>query len=158
MAGGESLVHSGTASTSSANAGNYTINNLSGTNISNGTGLVSNYTLTGGTHDFTIEKRVLSVSGTRLYDATTNASSSDLSTHSNLIGSQTLSLSGTGSIVDKNVQLNKVVSIGSLSLADGSNGGLASNYTLTGGTHRLSVTQRPLVATLSRQYDGTRRL
>ena len=155
LAGGESLVHSGTASTSSANAGNYTINNLSGTNISNGTGLASNYTLTGGTHDFTIEKRVLSVSGTRLYDATTNASSSDLSTHSNLIGSQTLSLSGTGSIVDKNVQLNKVVSVGSLSLADGSNGGLASNYTLTGGTHRLSVTQRPLVATLSRQYDGT---
>ena len=155
LAGGESLVHSGTASTSSANAGNYTINNLSGTNISNGTGLASNYTLTGGTHDFTIEKRVLSVSGTRLYDATTNASSSDLSTHSNLIGSQTLSLSGTGSIVDKNVQLNKIVSVGSLSLADGSNGGLASNYTLTGGTHRLSVTQRPLVATLSRQYDGT---
>ena len=34
-------------------------------------------------------------------------------------------------------------------------GGLAANYTLTGGTHNFTVNQRPLVATLARQYDGT---
>ena len=52
LAGGETLTHSGTASTSSANVGSYTISNLSGISISNGTGAASNYTLTGGTHSF----------------------------------------------------------------------------------------------------------
>ena len=40
-------------------------------------------------------------------------------------------------------------------MGNGSNGGLAANYTLTGGTHQLTVNQRPLNATLARQYDGT---
>ena len=39
-------------------------------------------------------------------------------------------------------------------MADGSNGGLAENYSLSSGT--LTVNQRPLTATLARQYDGTR--
>ena len=157
LASTETLVDSGTASTSSANAGSYTISNLTGISIADGTngGLASNYTLTGGTHNFTINRRVVGVSGTRLYDATTNAAASDLATHANLVGSQTLSLSGTGTIASKNVGSNKTVSIGTLALADGSNGGLAANYTLTGGTHQLTVNQRPLNATLARQYDAT---
>ena len=75
LASTETLVDSGTASTSSANAGSYTISNLTGISIADGTngGLASNYTLTGGTHNFTINRRVVGVSGTRLYDATTNA-------------------------------------------------------------------------------------
>ena len=138
LIGSETLNHSGTASTSSANAASYTISNLTGVSIADGTngGLASNYTLTGGTHNFTVNRRVVGVSGTRLYDATTNAVASDLSTHANLVGSQTLGLSGTGTIASKNVGSNKTVSIGTLALADGSNGGLAANYTLTGGTHQ----------------------
>ena len=44
-----------------------------GFNLSNGNngGLASNYTIT--THNFTINRRVINLSGTRLYDATTNA-------------------------------------------------------------------------------------
>ena len=153
---GEALNHSGTATISSANAGSYTITNLAGITIADGSGgAASNYTLTGGTHNFTVNRRVVSVSGTRLYDATTNAVASDLSTHANLVGSQTLNLSGTGTIASKNVGPNKTVSVGTLALADGSNGGLAANYTLSGGTHQLTVDQRPLNATLARQYDGT---
>ena len=45
--------------------------------------------------------------------------------------------------------------MGTLALGNGSNGGLAANYTLSGGTHQLTVNQRPLNATLARQYDGT---
>ena len=157
LASTETLVDSGTATISSANVGSYTISNLTGVSIADGTngGLASNYTLTGGTHNFTVNRRVIGVSGTRLYDATTNAVASDLSTHANLVGSQTLSLSGTGTIASKNVGSNKTVSINTLALADGSNGGLAANYTLTGGTHQLTVNQRPLNATLARQYDAT---
>ena len=156
LVSGEALNHSGTATISSANAGSYTITNLAGITIADGSGgAASNYTLTGGTHNFTVNRRVVSVSGTRLYDATTNAVASDLSTHANLVGSQTLNLSGTGTIASKNVGPNKTVSVGTLALADGSNGGLAANYTLSGGTHQLTVDKRPLNATLARQYDGT---
>ena len=61
LASTETLVDSGTASTSSANAGSYTINNLTGISIADGTngGLVSNYTLTGGTHSFYGESTTL---------------------------------------------------------------------------------------------------
>ena len=145
LVSGEALNHSGTATISSANAGSYTITNLAGITIADGSGgTASNYTLTGGTHNFTVNRRIVSVSGTRLYDATTNAIASDLSTHTNLVGSETLNLSGTGTIASKNVGPNKTVSVGTLALADGSNGGLASNYTLSGGTHQLTVDQRPL--------------
>ena len=148
--------HSGTATISSANAGSYTISNLSGISIADGSGgAASNYTLTGGTHNFTVNQRPVGVSGTRLYDATTNAVASDLSTHANLVGSETLTLSGTGTIASKDVGSNKTVSVGTLALGNGSNGGLAANYTLSGGTHQLTVNQRPLNATLARQYDGT---
>ena len=99
LVSGEALNHSGTATISSANAGSYTISNLSGISIADGSGgAASNYTLTGGTHNFTVNRRPVGVSGTRLYDATTNAVASDLSTHANLVGSQTLNLSGTGTI------------------------------------------------------------
>ena len=46
-----------------------------------------------------------------------------------------------------------------LALGNGTNGGVASNYTLTGGTHTASVTQKSLTAslvgTVSKTYDGT---
>ena len=121
-----------------------------GFRLLDGTGLASNYTIT--SNSFAITQRVLSSSGSRLYDATTTASSSDL-TLSNLIGSETLTLSGSGTLSDANVANNKTVSLNTLSIAD--NTGLASNYTLSGGTHQLTVDQRPLNATLARQYDGT---
>ena len=153
LVSGETLNHSGTATLSSANAGSYTISNLTGISIADNAGLASNYTLTGGTHNFTVNQKAISLSGTRLYDATTDAVASDLTTISGRVGSETLTLSGTGSVADANVDPNKAVTVGTLALGDGT--GLAANYTLSGGTHQLTINQRPLNATLSRQYDGT---
>ena len=151
---GEALNHSGTATISSANAGSYTITNLAGITIADGSGgTASNYTLTGGTHNFTVNPKVISLSGTRLYDATTNAVASDLTTISGRVGAETLTLSGTGTLSDANVA-TKTVGVGTLALGDGT--GLAANYTLSGGTHQLTVNQRPLNATIARQYDGTK--
>ena len=154
LVSGETLNHSGTASISSANAASYTITNLAGITLADNAGLASNYTLTGGTHNFTVNPKVISLSGTRLYDATTNAVASDLTTISGLVGSETLNLSGTGSVTNANVASNKTVTLGTLALAD--NSGLAANYTLSGGTHQLTINQRPLAATVARQYDGTK--
>ena len=161
LIGIETLSLTGEVNTNNANVGSYsasggTLNVGSTTiNIANGSngGLAANYAINDG--NFTITQRPVGVSGTRLYDATTNAVASDLSTHANLVGSETLTLSGTGTIASKDVGSNKTVSVGTLALGNGSNGGLAGNYTLSGGTHQLTVNQRPLNATLARQYDGT---
>ena len=144
---GQTLNKSGTYTLSSPNAATYTITNLeSAISLSDGSGLASNYKLATGTHNFTVNKRVVNVSGTRLYNALNTAVASDLSTMTNLVGSETLVLSNSGTLANANVGSNKTVTIGSLSLGNGSNGGLAANYTLTGGTHQLTVNQRPLNA------------
>jgi hypothetical protein len=72
------------------------------------------------------------------------------------MGSETLTLSGVGTVADANVGTNKAVTLGSLALGDGT--GLASNYTLTGGTHTATITAAPLTlsaVTDSKVYDGT---
>ena len=77
----------------------------------------------------------------------------------NLVSGESLTLTGTSSIANANVGV-KTVNTGGFTLndeagANASSGGLASNYILSGGTHQLTINQRPLNATLSRQYDGT---
>ena len=101
--------HSGTATISSANAGSYTITNLSGISIADGSGgTASNYTLTGGTHNFTVNRRaVISLSGTRLYDATTNAVASRPDNNKWTCRIRNTCLSGTGSVANKNVGIIK---------------------------------------------------
>ena len=47
-----------------------------------------------------------------------------------------------GTLADKNVASNKIVGVGTLSLADGSNNGLAANYTLSSGTHLMTINQK----------------
>ena len=96
---------SGLGSTSSANVGTYNLTDTSaGTlalgNGSNG-GLASNYTLTGGTQDYTITQRVLNSSGSKTYDANTNALAADI-TLSNLVSGEALNHSGTATIGSAN--------------------------------------------------------
>ena len=153
LQGGETLSMSGSGTAASANVANGIAMSSNGNlALVDGTGAASNYSLNSTVINIT--QRVLNSSGSRLYNALTSASSSDL-TLSNLVGSETLVLSNSGTLANANVGSNKTVTIGSLSLGNGSNGGLAGNYTLTGGTHQLTVNQRPLNATLARQYDAT---
>ncbi len=102
-----------------------------------------------------VTAKPVSLSGTRQYDGTTSVDSSDL-TVGNFVGSETVTLSGSGSLSSADVQSNSSLSSTSgLSLVDGSGGGLASNYKLTGGSQSVSITKRPVVMSGSREYDGT---
>ena len=97
------------------------------------------YGLVGGTQSISsarISKAVLSSSGSRTYDATTTAAAAD-QTLSGLINSETLTLSGSGTVTSADVGTSKTITVGSLALSDGT--GTASNYTLTGGTHTLTI-------------------
>ena len=103
------------------------------------------YGLSTGTQNISnarIAKRAVIASGSRLYDATSTASTSDLSTIAGTVGNETLTLNGSGTLGDANVGPNKSITLGSLALADGSNGGLSKNYSLSSGT--LTVGKRPI--------------
>ena len=94
LVSGEALNHSGTATISSANAGSYTITNLSGISIADGSGgTASNYTLTGGTHNFTVNTKVVSIQGNKIYDGNTTISSGDITSVSDTVGAETLVIS-----------------------------------------------------------------
>jgi filamentous hemagglutinin family protein len=94
----------------------------------------------------------------KVYDGSAAAASSFTIT-GGLIGSETVSASGAATFADKNAGIGKTVTANTVSLADGANGGLASNYTLAvGQTTTADITAATLTisaASDSRVYDGT---
>jgi filamentous hemagglutinin family protein len=139
------------------NAGTYTIS-AALTGFTNTLGYANPTTATEGT--LTINKRALSLSGTKVYDSTTDIDASKLTTFTNLVGTQTVTLSGIGTVANKNVANGKTVTIGTLVLGDGENGGLSNNYILTGGTHTIDITKADIssiggITASNKVYDGT---
>jgi filamentous hemagglutinin family protein len=105
----------------------------------------------------TVTPRPLSLSGSRIYNGS-NGLDASIFTLSNLANGETLTLSGTGTMADKNAGSGKSVSLGTLALGNG-NGGVASNYTLSGGTYTVDVAKATLTLTgvtaNNKVYDGT---
>ena len=97
----------------------------------------SNYALASTTATTTadITAKTLTVDGVtadnKVYDGTTDVTISNWGGLSGLVGSETLTLnSGSASFSDKDVGTAKTVTATGYTLADGSNGGVASNYAL----------------------------
>ena len=158
---GETVKLSGSGVLNSKNAGAEAFTNFGTLALSNGTGLASNYTLTGGTDSVNVTPYVLNLGATRVYDTTTNADASLFGSNGTLTGlnGETLALSGTGTVSSKNVATYTGTNfqLNTLALNDGS--GLASNYTLTGGSDSLTITPATLsiigTTVQTRQYDAT---
>ncbi|WP_298621958.1 YDG domain-containing protein [uncultured Zoogloea sp.] len=107
----------------------------------------------------TINPYAVSLTGSRVYNGTTVVGTGDL-TLGTLVGSETLTLSGAGSVATRHVGTGKTVDVSGLSLVgDGTAGaGLASNYTFVGGTQTVNVTKANLSVTTSdvtKTYDGS---
>ena len=105
----------------------------------------------------TITPRALTLSASKTYDGTDSLSSSEL-TLGNLHSTETLTYSGA-QLSDRNVTTaNKYVT--NLTLANGSNGGLASNYELPSlsaydaTNNSATVSARALGVSVSKVYDG----
>lgn len=141
-------------------AGGYTVSYSSGLTSAAG------YTFAAGTGlGYTVDPAPvvfvpssISLSGSRPYDGTVNVAASIFSL-SGLVSGESLTLSGVGTVADKNVGNNKPVSLGSLALGNGANG-LASNYTLSGGTYTASITPAIItgvtgLSVANKVYDGT---
>jgi YDG domain/MBG domain (YGX type) len=98
-----------------------------------------------------------SLSGNRVYNATTAMNGSAFGAFAGVNG-ETLTLTGSGSVLSKNVGTGKAVTLGTLALANGT--GLASNYILSGtGTYTASITAANLAVTgvtaTNKVYDAT---
>ncbi|GIS10665.1 MAG: hypothetical protein CM15mP114_14470 [Alphaproteobacteria bacterium] len=122
---------------------------------------VSNYNITDQTSttaDINTQVLLLSTfsASDKAYDG--NNSPSITSAVSGFVGSETVNHSITATFEDKNVGSNKVVTANSITLADGTNGGLATNYSIsTGQTTTANITAKTLTATASasnKVYDG----
>ena len=121
-------------------------------------GLASNYALPAlnlANAPATINARAVSLTGSRGYDGTADVAAG-IFTLGNRVTGETLTLSGSGTVLSKNVGAGKTVTLGSLALGNGS-GGLASDYTLTGGTYAADITVASLtlsISNVSKTYSG----
>ncbi|MGH7383332.1 MAG: beta strand repeat-containing protein, partial [Candidatus Methylomirabilales bacterium] len=120
----------------------------------NGAATVYGYTLTSTSASAaigTITQLDTNVSGTRTYDATNTAAGADLTTISALIAGDVVSVTGAGTVANKNVGVNKAVTNGGLALG-GADGG---NYNLLAGGNTLTITQLDTNVSGTRTYDAT---
>ena len=147
ISGDPTLSVTGSGAVTNKNAGtSKNISNL-GTLALSGTG-AGNYNLASGT--LTITPLGLTVSGTRIYDGTTGASGTILTVSGEISGDPTLTVTGSGSVTNKNVGTSKNISnLGTLGLS----GTGAGNYSIASGT--LTITPLDVTVTGSRTYDGT---
>ena len=165
LVGTETVGVAGSASFSDKNAGRgktVTVDSVTLSNGNNG-GLASNYSLLAGeTTTATITPKALTASVTaadKIYNGDANATAT-LAITSGLVGSETLGISGVATFSDKNVRNGKTVTVNSVTLANGNNGGLASNYSLVAGeSTTASITPRALtisgISASNKVYDGS---
>jgi hypothetical protein len=134
----------------------------SGVTVTDGNG-GGNYTVTDVNNTTsTINRAPLTFAGTvatKTYDGSTVAALSGY-TLTGFIGSQTVNASAaTANFADKNAGVGKAVTIGGITLADGTNGGLASNYSVTPAASSTgTITPKLLtlnVTVANKVYDGT---
>ncbi|WP_250624998.1 YDG domain-containing protein [Pinirhizobacter soli] len=133
---------------------------ISVTGITATGGDASNYVLdnTTAATQANITPREIHLTGTRVYDALTDADAALFMSGGQLatgVAGETLVVTGAGSLADKNVGNSKAVTLDTLGLGNGSNGGLSSNYVLDDA--KLTVTKAQLNASFTADnkiYDG----
>ena len=138
-----------------------TVNSITLADGSNG-GLAANYSIsTGQTTTANITAKALTASAStsnKVYDGLTTATTT--LTFSGLVGSETLGQTVASTFSDKNVATGKTVTVNSITLADGTNGGLAVNYSISSGqTTTANITAKPLtvsgITASNKIYDST---
>jgi hypothetical protein len=111
----------------------------------------ANYTITYNTNSLTVNPLPVILTGTQVYNSTTNAYASTLSVSNKVSGDDVSVTNGPGGMASADIGTNTITSLGSLALA----GSTSGNYSLAGASGSVIVT--PLEVTLigTRPYDGT---
>ncbi len=161
--GSETVTATGTAGAlSSKDAGTRTANVRYALADGTNGGLATNYTLADSTGVSALVNRApLTITApsiaAKTYDATTAAGTLTIGTLSGFVGSETVTATGTAGALSSKDAGTRTATV-RYALADGTNGGLATNYTLadTTGVSAL-VNQAPLTITAnnaSKTYNG----
>ena len=163
LLGGDILSFTSTsANFNSPNAGNnvpVTVDGITATGADAG-----NYTFNTTTSTVaTINPAVLSLTGTRVYNATTDADANLFGNNGVLTGvnGETLTLTGTGTLSTKNVGVEQSFAANGFDgfTLTGNGSALSSNYTFTGGNDWVTITPAILdvtgTTTSNRTYNGT---
>ena len=138
-----------------------TVNSITLADGTNG-GLAANYSISPGqTSTANVTAKALTAiasTANKVYDSTTLANTT--LTLSGLIGSETLNVTANSTFDNKNIGSGKTVTVNSITLADGTNGGLAANYSIaTSQTTTATVTAKPLIVSgitaSNKSYDTT---
>jgi len=108
----------------------------------------SDYAITLKTAPGTITPLVITATGTRVYDGTTDVDGSIL-TVTDLVPGDDIGLTGTGTSSSPHVGTHDITG-GDLTIT----GPDASNYTLTGGTETVKITPFAVILEGTRVYDG----
>ncbi len=91
----------------------------------------------------------------KVYDGTVTAAPALMIT-SGLVDTEKLAVTATGSFNGKDVLTASLVTVTGVTLANGDNGGLASNYVLAAGqTANASITPKTVTLSAAKVYDGT---
>jgi hypothetical protein len=115
----------------------------------NGTNsLASNYSykVNSGRTTATIEKKIINLDGLKSFDGNVNFDASNFGTHGYIagVGFETIKLTGTGTVpFSYNLNSKQSLSLGNLSLNNGTNKGWEGNYTLIGGNHFGTIINNP---------------
>jgi hypothetical protein len=136
-----------------------TVNSITLGNGDNG-GLASNYSIaTGETTTANITAKALTytvAADNKTYDGNTTAAAT--LTLAGYIGDETLTETNSSTFDTKDVGVGKTVTVNSITLGNGDNGGLASNYSIaTGETTTANITAKALTYTVAadnKTYDG----
>lgn len=106
-----------------------------------------NYKLANTTHTATIEKKELTITGSRASDKTYDGNKEatiTVGTLGNLVGNETLVVTAQGTFDSQNAGDRTATAV--YTLANGENGGLAGNYTLASTKHDATIDKKPVIA------------
>ncbi len=111
----------------------------------------ANYAITYNAGALTVNPLPVVLTGTRNYDATTNAIYGILSVSNAVAGDDIIVASGSNGLSSASVGTNAMTSLGTIALG----GASVSNYTLAGFSGDVIVTPLPVILTGERSFDGT---
>lgn len=122
-----------------------------------------NYTLTGATGSVTVTPKALTVGvpviASRVYNATTTAGAVTVGTLSGFIGTETVTTTATAAAYSSTNAGSYPGTVVTYTLSNGTNGGLAANYSLPNGTATGEILPKALtgsgLAATNKEYDGT---
>ena len=128
---------------------------IGGLTLANGSGLASNYQIAASGNTGIVTKATVALAGSRAYNGLLTLNSSDFGTISTGVGTETLMLTGAGSVGSKDVSVSaQNLTTGTLALADGTGGGLANNYQIAASGNTGIVTKATVALSGSRAYNG----